>query len=66
MLQVTADEETLSVDLTFHNLPANLLKEFALRVVKPYYSGSLTAAVKDLMQQAIADQEFVQKHIERG
>jgi hypothetical protein len=66
MLQITVEEEALAVDLTFHNLPANLLKEFALRVVKPYYSGSLTDAVKDLMQQAIADQEFVQKHIEQG
>jgi len=53
--QVTVEEEPLSVDLTFHNLPANLIKEFALRVVKPYHSGSLTDAVKDLMQQAIAD-----------
>ena len=49
MLQITVEEEALAVDLTFHNLPANLLKEFALRVVKPYYSGSLTEAVKDLM-----------------
>jgi hypothetical protein len=65
MLQVTVDEEALAVDLTFHNLPANLLKEFALRVVKPYHSGSLTEAVKDLMEHAIADQEFVQKHIEQ-
>jgi hypothetical protein len=50
--QVTVEEEPLSADLTFHNLPANPIKEFALRVVKPYHSGSLTDAVKDLMQQA--------------
>ena len=58
-------EADLLVDLTFHDLPATLLKEFATQVAKPLYAGSLTNAVKDLMQKAIADQEFMQKHIIR-
>jgi hypothetical protein len=62
-LQMTAVEDELFVDVTFHKLPAGLLRDFALLVAKRYYSGSLTAAVRDLMQQAVADQEFVQKHV---
>jgi hypothetical protein len=56
-------ENDLLVDLTFHNVPASLLKEFALQVVRPYYSGSLSEALKDLMQKAVTEQEFVQRHI---
>jgi hypothetical protein len=56
-------ENDLLVDLTFHNVPASLLKEFALQVVRPYYSGSLSEALKDLMQKAVVEQEFVQRHI---
>lgn len=56
-------ENGLLVDLTFHNVPASLLKEFALQVVRPYYSGSLSEALKDLMQKAVTEQEFVQRHI---
>ncbi|MCJ7763525.1 hypothetical protein MUP38_08760 [Candidatus Bathyarchaeota archaeon] len=56
-------ENDLLVDLTFHNVPASLLKEFALQVVRPYYSGSLSEALRDLMQKAVTEQEFVQRHI---
>jgi hypothetical protein len=54
-------ENDLFVDLTFHNIPASLLKEFALQVVRPYYSGSLSDPLKDLMQKAVTKQEFVQR-----
>jgi hypothetical protein len=56
-------ENGLFVDLTFRNIPASLLKEFALQVVRPYYSGSLSEALKDLMQKAVTEQEFVQRHV---
>jgi hypothetical protein len=56
-------ENDLLVDLTFHSIPASLLKEFALQVVRPYYSGSLSEALKDLMQKAVTEQEFVQRHV---
>jgi hypothetical protein len=55
-------EDDLLVDLTFHDVPANLLKEFAVQVVKPYYLGNLSEALKDLMRKAVVDQEFVQSH----
>jgi hypothetical protein len=63
LLSEVYTEDDLLVDLTFHDVPAGLLKEFALQVVRPYYSGSLSEAVKDLMQKALAEQEFVQRHI---
>ena len=41
--QVLALEDDLFVDLTFHNVPASLLAEFAEKIVRPYYSGNLNA-----------------------
>ncbi|MCW4005527.1 MAG: hypothetical protein NWF04_02860 [Candidatus Bathyarchaeota archaeon] len=65
VLTTVSVEDDLLVDLTFHNVPASLIADFTAKVVKPYYAGSLTCALKDLMQKAVADQEFVQNHITR-
>jgi hypothetical protein len=40
-----ATEEDLIVDLTFRNVPAFLLTEFAENIVRPYYGGNMNAAV---------------------
>ena len=63
-LQITAAQNEMLIDLTLHNLPASLLREFAARIVRPYYFGSLSQAIRDLMENAVADQEFLQNHIE--
>jgi hypothetical protein len=55
----TATEQDLLVSLTFHNLPAELLKEFALKIVKPYFKGNMTQAVICLMEKAVADETLV-------
>ncbi|MGA3059010.1 MAG: hypothetical protein ABSD92_01430 [Candidatus Bathyarchaeia archaeon] len=60
---VLATEEDLLVDLTFHNVPASLLTEFAEKIVRPYYNGNLNAALQDLIRKAIAKQDFVLSHI---
>lgn len=60
---VLATEEDLLVDLTFHNLPASLLAEFAQKIVRPYYNGNLNAAFQDLIHKAIAEQDFVFSHV---
>jgi hypothetical protein len=60
---VLATEEDLLVDLTFHNFPASLLTEFAEKIVRPYYKGNMNAAVQDLIQKTIAEQDFLQSHI---
>jgi hypothetical protein len=51
------------VDLTFHNVPASLLTEFAEKIAMPYYAGNINAAIQDLIHKAIAEQEFVLSHI---
>jgi hypothetical protein len=58
-----ATEDDLLVDLTFHNVPASLLTEFAEKIVRPYYSGNLNGAIQDLIQKALAEQDFVLSHI---
>ena len=60
---VLATEEDLLVDLTFHNFPASLLTEFAEKIVRPYYKGNMNAAVQDLIQKTIAEQDFILSHI---
>jgi len=60
---VLATEKDLLVDLTFHNVPALLLTEFAEKIVRPYFNGNLNAAIQDLIKKAIAEQDFVLSHI---
>ena len=52
-------EEDLSVDLTFHDFSAGLLKEFALKIVKPYFNGNMNKAIKSLMEKAISEETLV-------
>lgn len=61
--QVLELENDLLADLTFHNVPASLLAEFAEKIVKPYYSGNMNAAIQDLLHKALAEQEFVLSHV---
>jgi hypothetical protein len=60
---VLATENDLLMDLTFHEVPASLLAEFAEKIVKPYYHGNLNAAIQDLIHKALAEQDFVHSHI---
>ena len=55
----TAFEEDLLVSLTFHNFSAEMLKEFALKIVKPYFRGNLNEAVRSLMEKAIAEETLL-------
>jgi hypothetical protein len=45
---VLATEADLLVDLTLHDFSATLLTEFAEKIARPYYSGNMSDAVKDL------------------
>jgi hypothetical protein len=60
---VLAAEDDLSVDLTLHDFSAILLAEFAEKIVRPYYSGNISDAVKDLIQKAIREEKFVLSHV---
>ena len=64
--QLLEIENELLIDLTFHSLPAALLSEFAEKIVKPYYKGNMNAAIQDLLQKTLAEQDFIQAHIRSG
>jgi hypothetical protein len=55
--------DDLLVDLTFHDVPAGLLMEFAQKIVQPYYAGNLNRALKDLIKKAITKQQPLQDHL---
>jgi hypothetical protein len=61
-LALTTEEELL-IDLTFHKVPASLVAEFNEKIVRPYYHGNLNAAIQDLINKALAEQDFVLSHI---
>ncbi len=61
--QILATGEDLLVDLTFHNVPASLLAEFAEKIVRPYYAGNMNAAIQDLLHKTIAEQDFLLSYI---
>jgi hypothetical protein len=52
-------EDDLLVDLTFHNVSATLLTKFAKKIVRPYYSGNISEALRDLVKNAIREEDFV-------
>jgi len=62
-LTENATEDDLLVDLTFHDVPATLLTEFAQKIVRPYYHGNLNQALKDLIEKALTEQQLLQNHI---
>jgi hypothetical protein len=66
VLTETATEEDLLVDLTFHDVPATLLTEFAQKIVLPYYRGNLNQALKELMEKAITEQDFLLNHVKES
>jgi hypothetical protein len=65
MIKKTAitTEDDLLVELTFKNVPASLLTEFAEKIVRPYYQGNMNAAIQDLLHKTIAEQDFLLSHI---
>jgi hypothetical protein len=63
--QTTATEEDLLVSLTMHNFPADMLREFAVKIVKPYFGGNLNEAMRSLMQKAIEEETLVNQVIRK-
>ena len=60
---ILAMEEDLLVDLTFHKVPASVIREFAQKIVVPYYRGNLNAVIQDLIGKALSEQDFVLSRI---
>ncbi len=59
----TATEGDLLVSLTFHNFSAEMLKEFAQKIVKPYFNGNMNQAIRSLMEKAIQEETIVEHSI---
>jgi hypothetical protein len=59
-------EEDLLVSLTFHNFSAKMLREFAAKIVKPYFRGNLNEAVRCLMQKALDEETLAAQTIRRS
>ena len=55
----TATEKDLLISLTLHNFSAEMLKEFAQKIVKPYFGGNLNQAIRSLMEKAISEEATV-------
>jgi tagatose-1,6-bisphosphate aldolase non-catalytic subunit AgaZ/GatZ len=58
-----ATEEEVLLDLTMHDVPATLISEFVQKIVTPYYNGNLNMAIKDLINKALSEQDYVYSHI---
>jgi hypothetical protein len=62
-IAVLATEDDLSVDLTLHDFSATLLTEFAESIVRPYFKGNISDAIKGLIQKAVREENFVRSHV---
>jgi len=60
---VLVTEEELLSDLTLHSVSVSLLSEFARKIVRPYYQGNMNAAVQDLLNNALIEQNLLLSHI---
>ena len=62
----TATEHDLLVSLTLYNFSAEMLREFAVKIVKPYFNGNVNEAVRSLMQKAIEEETIVNQAIRQN
>jgi hypothetical protein len=62
----TVYEEDILVSLTFHNFSAEMLREFAQKIVKPYFRGNINEAIRCLMQKAVDDESLAMQTIQRN
>jgi hypothetical protein len=50
-------DDDLLVSLTIYDVPASLLRQFSQNVIKPYYPGGVSDAIKDLMRKAVNEKQ---------
>ncbi|MCL5876561.1 MAG: hypothetical protein M1540_01960 [Candidatus Bathyarchaeota archaeon] len=65
MTQTQTVEDDMLVSLTFHNFSAEMLKEFAQKIVRPYFAGNMNEAVRSLMEKAIQEETIVNQAIKQ-
>ncbi len=52
-------EQDMLISLTLHNFSAEMLREFAVKIVKPYFDGNINEALRSMMQKAIEEETIV-------
>ncbi len=62
MTQASTEQDML-VSLTLHNFSSEMLREFAVKIVKPYFGGNINEALRSLMQKAIEEETIVNQAI---
>jgi len=60
--EITTEKDFL-ISLTLHNFSAEMIKEFAQTIVKPYFSGNLNQALRILMENAINEETIINNAI---
>ena len=60
-----ATEKDLLLSLTLHNFSAEMIKEFAQTIVKPYFGGNLNQAIRSLMEKALDEERMVNQALKR-
>jgi hypothetical protein len=51
-------EDDLLVSLALHNFSAEMLREFAIKIVRPYFGGNINEAIRSLIQKAIVEESL--------
>jgi hypothetical protein len=59
-------EQELLISLTLHNFPAETLKEFAQKIVKPYFGGNLNQAIKSLMEKTVTEEAILHQALKNS
>ena len=54
-------DDDMFVDLTIYDVPASLLKEFGETIIRCYYPGGVSEAIKDLLRKAILEEDSNRK-----
>jgi hypothetical protein len=62
----TAAQKDLLISLTLHNFSAEMLKEFAQKIVKPYFGGNINQAIRSLMEKAITEETIANHAITKA
>ena len=51
--------------MTLHNFSADMLREFAWKIVKPYFGGNVNQALRCLMEKAVAEENLFKGTVEK-
>jgi hypothetical protein len=64
-IENSTSKDDMFVHLTIYDVSASLLREFSEKIVKLYYPGGVSEAIKDLVRKAILEQQFACTSLER-